>query len=111
MATALASVDTHHHDMIHDCQFDYYSKKIATCSSDHTVKIFDVHGELVQNVATLTGHEGPVWEVAWAHPKFGVIIASCSYDSKVFIYKETSATVWTRIHVHEKHESSVNSIS
>ena len=28
-------------------------------------------------------HEGPVWQVAWAHPKFGSILASCSYDRKV----------------------------
>lgn len=28
-------------------------------------------------------HEGPVWEVAWAHPKFGNLLASCSYDRKV----------------------------
>ena len=28
-------------------------------------------------------HEGPVWQVCWAHPKFGSMIASCSYDHKV----------------------------
>jgi len=33
--------------------------------------------------ATIGGHEGPVWEVAWAHPKFGIVLASCSYDRKV----------------------------
>ena len=26
----------------HDAQLDYYGKKLATCSSDRTVKIFDV---------------------------------------------------------------------
>ena len=28
-------------------------------------------------------HEGPVWQLSWAHPKFGNILASCSYDRKV----------------------------
>ena len=28
-------------------------------------------------------HEGPVWQVSWAHPSFGNLIASCSYDHKV----------------------------
>ena len=28
-------------------------------------------------------HEGPVWQVSWAHPKYGSILASCSYDRKV----------------------------
>ena len=31
----------------------------------------------------LLRHKGPVWEVAWAHPKFGNILASCSYDRTV----------------------------
>ena len=29
----------------HDAQLDYYGKRLATCSSDHTVKVFDVVGE------------------------------------------------------------------
>jgi protein transport protein SEC13 len=28
--------------MIHDAQLDYYGKRLATCSSDRTVKVFDV---------------------------------------------------------------------
>lgn len=26
----------------HDAQLDYYGKRLATCSSDRTVKIFDI---------------------------------------------------------------------
>ena len=33
-------------------------------------------------------HTGPVWQVARAHPKYGHILASCSYDGKVLIWKE-----------------------
>ena len=29
----------------HDAQLDYYGKRLATCSSDRTVKVFDVVGE------------------------------------------------------------------
>ena len=36
------SVDTQHDDMIHDSQFDYYGTKLATCSTDRTVKIVSV---------------------------------------------------------------------
>lgn len=67
---------------------DYYAKRLATCSSDKTIKIFDVSGESQVQTSVLTGHEGPVWQVAWAHPKFGSIIASCGYDRKVIIWKE-----------------------
>lgn len=55
-------------------------------------------------------HDGPVWQVAWAHPKFGSILASCSYDGRVFIWKEQSG-VWTKIKEHVVHTASVNSIS
>ena len=35
-------------------------------------------------------HEGPVWQVTWAHPMFGNLLASCSYDRKVWIYFYTT---------------------
>jgi protein transport protein SEC13 len=55
-------------------------------------------------------HGGPVWQVAWAHPKFGHILASCSYDGKVFIWKEeVSAGAhggWNKIKEHSLHTAS-----
>lgn len=111
MSSPLTSVDTQHEDMIHDSQFDYYAKRLATCSSDRTVKIFDYAGERLHCSASLTGHEGPVWQVAWAHPKFGVILASCSYDGTVLIHREVAQNSWSVVYEHRLHESSVNSIS
>jgi len=111
MATAITSIDSQHAEMIHDCQFDYYSKKLATCSSDRTIKIFDVSGDIYHNSATLTGHEGPVWQVAWAHPKFGSVLASCSYDGTVAIHREAPQNTWQKVYDHKFHDSSVNSIS
>ncbi|GAB5590087.1 GTPase-activating protein S13 [Umbelopsis nana] len=96
--------------MIHDAQLDYYSRRLATASSDRTIKIFDVDGDKQQLVETLKGHDGPVWQVAWAHPKFGSILASCSYDGRVFIWKEQNGA-WTKIKEHAVHTASVNSIS
>jgi WD40 repeat protein len=130
----------------HDAQMDYYGKRLATCSSDRSVKVFDVpasgepvfvadlkgcvaatfvcaarvgpchprYGSYLTLICTTvslfcTGcvcrHEGPVWEVAWAHPKFGVLLASCSYDRKVVIYREIEHT-WSTVHIHNFHASS-----
>ena len=33
---------TQHQDLIHDLCYDYYGKRIATCSSDQTIKIWDL---------------------------------------------------------------------
>jgi protein transport protein SEC13 len=111
MATPVASIDSHHEDMIHDSQFDYYSKKLATCSSDRTIKIFDVAENIYHCAATLTVHDGPVWQVSWAHPKFGVILASCSYDGKVVIQREVSVNNWVKIHEYKFEDTSANSLA
>ncbi len=64
-------VDTQHEDLVHDAQLDYYGCKLATSSSDRTIKIYNVSEDASELSATLQGHEGPVWQVSWAHPKFG----------------------------------------
>jgi protein transport protein SEC13 len=60
-------------------------------------------------VETLTGHDGPVWQVSWAHPKFGVILASASYDGKVLIWREENGQ-WSNISQLAIHQASVNSV-
>ena len=102
-----------HDDLIHDAVLDYYGKRLATCSSDKTIKIFDLDGtDNYKLITTLTGHEGPVWQVSWAHPKFGSILASCSYDGKALIWKEQPETQqWSIIAEHTVHQVSVNSVS
>jgi protein transport protein SEC13 len=121
----------------HDAQLDYYGKRLATCSSDRTVKVFDVVGEGQRTTGghTLKGcvlylfgpcfelngfmhiyiysHTGPVWQVAWAHPKYGNILASCSYEGKVLIWKEqqggSGVGGWIKIKEHTLHTASGNS--
>lgn len=40
----------------HDVQLDYYGKRLATCSSDRTVKVYDVmEGGERKQVADLKG--------------------------------------------------------
>lgn len=65
----------------------------------------------VTHVADLGGHDGPVWEVAWSHPKFGSLLASCGFDNRVIIWKEVSDNVWQQIYQSTMHSASVNSLS
>jgi protein transport protein SEC13 len=58
------SIDTQHDDMVHDAQLDYYGRKLATCSSDRTIKIFDVAEGKLTPITTIAQHNGPVWQVS-----------------------------------------------
>ncbi|KAK4461825.1 WD40-repeat-containing domain protein [Cladorrhinum samala] len=99
-----------HDDMIHDAVLDYYGRRLATCSSDRTIKIFEIEGESQRLIETLKGHEGAVWSVSWAHPKYGNILASAGYDGKVLIWREQNGA-WQRIFDFALHKASVNIVS
>jgi len=77
-----------HEEMIHDAVLDYYGRRLATCSSDRTIKVFEIEDGTHKLTETLKGHEGAVWSVSWAHPKYGNILASAGYDGKVFIWRD-----------------------
>lgn len=101
----------------HDAKVDFYGRRLATASSDRTIRIFQINeNETETLLSILSGHEGPVWQVAWAHPKFGSILASCSYDGSVIIWQEDKQrksqnpmgthSTWTKLKVFRAHDSS-----
>lgn len=88
------------HDFIHDVAYDAYGKRMATCSADQKVKVWeqDAKGEW-KNVETWRTQSGNVLRLAWAHPEFGQVLAACSSDRSVHIYEEqvnskTGQRVW-----------------
>jgi len=124
--TQINAIDTGHEELIHDAQLDYYGVRLATCSSDKSIKIFDVSNNQQRLIAELKGHEGPVWQLSWSHPTFGSLLASCSYDRKVLIWKEVSSTglppqstntagaggtQYSVIYEYDRHTSSVNTVA
>lgn len=111
MAQPVSSFDTAHQGTIHDTQLDYYGKRLATASSDHSIRIWDVSTETQNFVAELKGHEGPVWQISWAHPKFGNMLASCSYDKRIIVWREMKPGDWQMIYKDESHTASVNTLS
>ena len=50
-------------------------------------------------------HEGPVRQLAWSHPMYGSLLASCSYDRKVIIWKEQNGA-WDKLYEYSNHDSS-----
>lgn len=55
-------------------------------------------------------HTGPAWQVAWAHPKYESLLATCGYDKKVKIWKEVKIQSWDVVFEIEA-AASINSIS
>eukprot|EP00033_Pygsuia_biforma_P001083 GCRY01001233.1.p1 GENE.GCRY01001233.1~~GCRY01001233.1.p1 ORF type:complete len:338 (+),score=73.37 GCRY01001233.1:159-1172(+) len=80
-----------HLDIIHDVSYDFYGTRMASCSSDQKIRIWDLVEERTQSfecTAVIQAHSGSIWRVAWAHPEFGQVIASCSYDKTICIWEE-----------------------
>lgn len=101
-------INAQHDDAINDAQVDQTGKYLATCSSDYSIKIFEMIENSHNLITTLSSHSGPVWQVSWGPPKYGFILASCSFDKRVIVWKQQNNSSWTKLHEFS-HESSVNS--
>uniref|UniRef100_A0A8C5JYZ8 Nucleoporin SEH1-like n=1 Tax=Jaculus jaculus TaxID=51337 RepID=A0A8C5JYZ8_JACJA len=73
------SIAVDHKDLIYDVSFDFHGHHMATCSSDQSVK---------HCTASWKTHCGSVWRVTWAHPEFGQVLASCSFDITAAVWEE-----------------------
>ena len=56
-----------HKDLIHDVAYDFFGHRLATASSDQTVKIWDYDQETKKWICTASWkcHFGSVWKVTW----------------------------------------------
>uniref|UniRef100_A0A069DSZ2 Putative nucleoporin seh1-a-like protein n=1 Tax=Panstrongylus megistus TaxID=65343 RepID=A0A069DSZ2_9HEMI len=81
-------LNSDHRDLIHDVAFDHYGIRMATCSSDQYVKVWDLDNREWKQTAMWKAHSGSVWKVAWAHPQFGQVLATCSFDRTAAVWEE-----------------------
>ncbi|KAJ7411249.1 hypothetical protein BTVI_50513 [Pitangus sulphuratus] len=83
------SIAADHRDLIHDVSFDFHGRRMATCSSDQSVKVWDKseNGDW-HCTASWKTHSGSVWRVTWAHPEFGQVLVSCSFDRTAAVWEE-----------------------
>ena len=86
-----ASLPSPHDDYIHDVKFDYYGRRMATCSGDQMVTIYnmDEGGRwALKKGCSWEAHKGVVWRCAWAHPEFGQLLATCGADNLAHVWEE-----------------------
>jgi nucleoporin SEH1 len=87
-------MSSRHQDYIHDCAFDVYGRRMATCSGDRFVRVWDLtdNGEW-SLVGEWQAHKGSVSMLRFAHPEFGSLIATGGSDHEAKIWEErTNAT-------------------
>lgn len=90
MSYSVNCIDPRHRDLLHDIAFDYYGKRMATCSSDQSIKVWDLDPitQEWKETTSWKAHSGSVWKVTWAHPDFGQILATCSFDRTAAVWEE-----------------------
>jgi len=91
MQTSL--IQNAHGDLVTDAAYDFYGVRLATCSLDHRIKVWQLD-ESDGNwtpVADWKAHDAAVTKLSWAHPEFGSVLASSSFDRTVKIWEETPA--------------------
>lgn len=82
-----------HVDQVHEVSYNHFGNRLATCSADLWVRIWDRDAcQRWQCNAAWKAHDGPILRVSWAHPEFRSVIATCSADRTACIWEETSAT-------------------
>ena len=75
-------------DLIHDVAFNHYGRRLATCSADQYIRVWDMGDDGTwKPTASWKAHLASVWKLAWAHPQYGHILASCSEDSSIKIWE------------------------
>lgn len=83
------SIAADHKDLIHDVSYDFHGRRMATCSSDQSIKVWDKGDNGEWNcTGSWKTHSGSVWRVTWAHPEFGQVLASCSFDRTAIVWEE-----------------------
>lgn len=96
----VSTLRSSHLDQVNDIVFDFYGRRMVTCSSDRTMKVWDYNTKCNEwTFVEVKGHSDCVWRAAWASPEFGQIIASCSEDCTAKIWEEqesmeSSAIYW-----------------
>jgi len=98
-------------EIYHDIAVDYFSKFMVACCSDGRVILNQIgENNEPKRINTLKGHDGAVWQASWAHPHFGAMFATGSYDGKMIVWKQETTPGDFRPAYTHNFNSSVNSV-
>ncbi|KAK8794617.1 hypothetical protein WA158_001598 [Blastocystis sp. Blastoise] len=78
-----------HKEFINDTAFDYYMKRMASCSADGMICIWRKDGNnqwVFEN--SIKAHTSLISKIEWAHPIFGSMLVACLYNSGFKLFEE-----------------------
>ncbi|CAD8178958.1 unnamed protein product [Paramecium octaurelia] len=112
-------IEVKNEGMIHDVCYDFFGTKIALGSSDGHIEIQEINvnsfkSEQQKDILSYKipdfQHKGPVWQLSWSNPKYGNILASCSFDKTICLFKEQKFGKYSLLLQLSEHKESVQSI-
>ena len=85
---------TGHASILHDLSMNATGSRMATCSTDRDIKIWDLDTSSGAAKYTLSGnitnaHAASAMKLSWACGTYGQIFASCALDNVLRIWQET----------------------
>lgn len=90
-----AVIPTHHTDLLSSLSLSHHGNLLATSSLDHSIRIFSLSPSTLSwepsGDPILKAHDAPVLNLAWAHPEFGVLLASAGVDGVINLWVQASA--------------------
>lgn len=95
-----ASVISSHSDLITSLAFSSHPY-LATSSLDHTIRVASLDpasGEWNLDAQDWKAHDAPVLKLTWAHPEFGVLLASGGADGVVKLWAQEEVRQATTHH-------------
>jgi protein transport protein SEC13 len=93
-----------------DIEVDFYCRKIAVGTESGKIYIFENTNGSMDKILEMQVHNGPIFKLAWSHPSFGPILATCGFDKKVNIFNIIQNYKLEKIYEHEMHDNCINTL-
>lgn len=72
-----------------DCDSDQLGELFAVCSTEGKVVVFlqNKFSKMMEEILEMKEHKSCVWKVKWGDFRTGNLLATCSFDSSIKIWK------------------------
>lgn len=84
---------------IQSLSFNFFGTRLAICSADGNIQVWELCNNKWRMINRWqSGHSGAIFKVRWAHPEFGSLLATCSFDKTVILFEENPLdNTWKRL--------------